>query len=160
MTIDIISYTPKQLSLLTPEKLMTVQEAQYKKDRLKRKLEENILKEKNKLIAKGIYNPSLLELIKGKLTEEYEAEVNLLRDGLSLYLMYTERSGVLDNPPPYEVDYSQNYQERMRVVKKYYEEAYSNPQERIRAFEQDEFVIKYLGEWYAPLYDYILGLTN
>ncbi len=155
MTIDIISYTSEQFAELSPEQLMEVKEAQVKKDRLKRKLDENVQKEKDKLVARGIFNSNLFELLKEKLTAEYDQEVLLIREGLLFYLLYTDR-GDVDGTPPYTVNYAHSYEKRFAVVKAYYEETYSNGTERFEAFAKDSFARGYLGELYAPLYDYFL----
>ena len=156
MTIDIINYSTEQLAAMSEAQLMEVKEAQARKDRLKRKLDAQIESEKGKLVEKGIFNSELFTLIKNKLTAEYEEEVNLLRDGLLFYLLYTVRSGDQDAKPPYPINYSLTYAERYRVVRDYYVATYEDAHERVIQFRADEFAVKYLGEMYATLYDYLL----
>ena len=157
MTIDIITYTAEQFANLTAEELMEIKEAQSKKDRLKRRLDEKIQKEKNKLVAKGIFNSELFSLLKESLTAEYEAEVLIIREGLIFYLLYSDhRNG--ESIPPYTVNYAHTYEERYMTVKAYYESAYTDGEERFIAFCGDKFAVRYLGELYATLYDYILEL--
>ena len=65
-----------------------------------------------------------------------------------------------DFEPPYEVDYALSYEERLSVVKSYYEETYTNAQERFDEFRKDTVAPQYLGELYMPLYDYFLSYSK
>jgi len=159
MSIDIISYEAEQFSLLSAEQIMEVKSAQAKKDRLEQKLEEDIQKEKDALVKKGIFNSNLFALTKAKLEEACEREITLIREGLLFYLLYTN-IGAGEPIPPYEVNYAHSYEERLEVVKTYYEETYQSDAERFDAFKRDTFAARYLGELYAPLYDYFMeGLS-
>ena len=51
-------------------------------------------------------------------------------------------------------------EERMLLVKTYYETTYSNPAERLVAFEEDEIAPEYLAELYAPLHDYFIAAAG
>lgn len=157
MTIDIISYTEEQYAELSAEQLLKVQEAQNRKERLEMRLEEDIQKAKEKLVKNGVFNSGIFNLLQAKLQEEYEREVDLIRDGLLFYLRYSMRpaeAGTED--APYTVNYALSDLERYTIVKEYYETTYTDGKERFEAFKADKVAPSYLGELYAPLYDYFL----
>lgn len=156
MTIDIISYTDAQFAALTEEQLLEVQSAQLKKNRLQAALEEDLQKQKYRLIDNGIFLSTIWRVIQWKLNRTYETEVENIRNGLLFYLRYSGKSPEEIGDAPYEVDYSLSDEERFAVVKTYYETAYANGEERFAAFKVDAVARRYLGELYAPLYDYFL----
>ena len=88
MTIDIIAYTDDQLAALSAEKLVEVREAQLKKNALEQTLQENLEKEKQKLIDKGAYPSDVWGKIEAKLKAECENEINILRDSLIFFLHF------------------------------------------------------------------------
>ena len=149
--IDIIDFTNIQYSLLTKGQLQTIRTAQQKKDRLYRNLQKALRKEKHRLVKNGVFRSKLYELLVERLTEEYEEEVDVVRQGLLFYLRYSMQP---DQNAPYGVDYSLSDEERVKRVKWYYEGAYSDPVDLFIAFEADEVAPKYLGRYYAGLYDY------
>jgi hypothetical protein len=63
MVIDIISYSDEQFAAMTDEQLLEVQSAQMKKNRLMAALEEDLRKEKYRLIDNGTYLYSMWPLI-------------------------------------------------------------------------------------------------
>ena len=155
MNIDIIMYTEAQFASLTEEQLLQVQAAQIKKNRLDRELEENLVKEKNRLIDNGTYLSSLWSLYAEKVRAEHDAEVENLRDGLLFYLQYSlkaseqEMEGVF-----YQPDYALDVDGRYELVKNAYIEEYSDPHERYMQFKKDKVALKYLGEAYYILHQY------
>lgn len=156
MTIDIINYSDEQLAALSAEKLLEIREAQMKKNKLAAKLQEDLKKEKQKLIDKGAYPSDLYEKIKTDMTSKYDSEVESLRDGLVFFLHYVADDAPMVYPDaPYLVDYSLSEEERMFIVKEYYETTYADSKyERYAAFKADTFAKAYLGELYIPLHDY------
>ena len=89
MVIDIISYSDEQFAAMTDEQLLEVQSAQMKKNRLMAALEEDLRKEKYRLIDNGTYLSSMWPLIQEKLQKAYEQEVDLIRDALLFYLRFS-----------------------------------------------------------------------
>ena len=157
MEIDIISYTDAQYAALSAEQLLEVQSAQLKKNRLDLKLEEEKRKEKHRLLSNGVFLSKVWELYCEKLQAEYDAEVENLRDSLLFYLRFSARpDGSDSDDAPYEVNYSYAMDERLAIVREYYDETYTNGAERFNAFKADTVAVQYLGELYAPLYDYYL----
>ena len=84
--------------------------------------------------------------------------MQILRDGLLFFLHYVAEDGkdkgTNGQDIPYLVDYSLSEEERMFIVKEYYETTYSDPVQRYTAFKADTFVKVYIGELYLPLHDY------
>ena len=158
MTIDIISYTREQFALLTDEQIMQIKEAQMKKNALDRKLEEDMLKEKYRLIERGIYLSGIWENYCEKLRAVHAQEVELLRDALLFYLQYSAKPEKEEmETSPYTVDYSLEMTDRYMIVRDYYLNTYTDAAARVEAFKKDEVARQYLGELYATLYDYLLA---
>ena len=158
MTIDIISYTREQFALLTDEQIMQIKEAQMKKNALDRKLEEDMLKEKYRLIECGIYLSGIWENYCEKLRAVHAQEVELLRDALLFYLQYSAKPEKEEmETSPYTVDYSLEMTDRYMIVRDYYLNTYTDAAARVEAFKKDEVARQYLGELYATLYDYLLA---
>ena len=159
MVIDIISYTEEQLAVLSAEKVLEIRETQLKKNKLYEELQEALRKGKQELIDKGVYPSNVWTRIEAKLTAEYERQVEILRDALMFYLHYVADNAPIVTPDvPYKVDYSLSEDERMQIVKEYYETTYQDDFERYRAFKDDDFVKVYIGELYAPLHDYFYAV--
>lgn len=157
MTIDIISYTDAQFAALTEEQLLEVQSAQLKKERLDRQLEEDILKEKHRLLRGGIFRSEIFALCKEKLQKEHDLEVENVRDSLLFYLRFSAQAD--PSGSPYTVDYSLAEMDRFSIVRDYYMGAYEDGNARFEAFKKDDVAVKYLGETYASLYGYLKTYT-
>ena len=158
MTIDIINYTQEQFAALSTEKIEEIRSAQLKKNKLTEKLEASLKEEKQKLIDKGAYPSDVWGKLEAKLRAAYTSDVQILRDGLLFFLHYVAEDGkdkdTNGQDIPYLVDYSLSEEERMFIVKEYYETTYSDPVQRYTAFKADTFVKVYIGELYLPLHDY------
>lgn len=152
MTIDIISYTDEQFAALSEEQILEVESVQLKKNRLAKKLEEEKRAEKFRLLKAGIFRSPVWEKICASLEESYEQEVESLRDGLLFYLRFASKPDE-GAEAPYTVDYSLTYEQRVSVVRGYYDEAYTDKQLKFEAFRADRVAVNYLGEMYAPLYE-------
>lgn len=163
MTIDIITFTDAQFAMLTAEQLLEVKEAQLRKNELTAECEARLQKEKHRLVKNGIFHSERYTLLETKINAEYQAKMDLLREGLLFYLRYSMRPDASVTPDvdaPYTVDYSLSDEERLSVVKGYYESAYTDAKERFDVFKADTVAPQYLGELYKPLYDYFLSLTK
>ena len=157
MKIDIVSYTDEQYAAMTHTQIDEVRQAQKNKDKLTLKLRENLHKEKYALVKRGIYNSSLYDLIKNQLQEDYDAQVEFIRDGLLFFLKYSMDPDGSGLDAPYEVNYAQSFETRMNVVKHYYEVTYLDAHQRFEAFKVDRFALNYLGEYYRMLFAYFEG---
>lgn len=158
MEIDIISYTDDQFAALSEEQILQVREAQLKKNELERALEEDLQKEKDRLVENGMISSGIWPLLEAKLREECEEEVEWIRDSLLFYLRFTPSTEV--ESVPYLVDYSLSYEEREAIVRSYYMNEITDPAERFELYKADEFARTYIGEYYKPLYDYILEFVE
>ena len=156
MTIDIISYTDAQFAALSAEQILEVKSAQLKKNRLDLKLEEEMKKERHRLLENGTFLSSIWDLYCAKLQAEHDAEVETIRDSLLFYLRFTAKPEEPANNAPYPLDYSLTNAERYAVVRDYYEAMYTDPNELFRVFKNDKVALSYLGELYKTLYDYFL----
>lgn len=152
MLIDIISYTDEQFAELNEEQLLEIQSAQLKKNALDRKLAENKLKEKHRLLDNGTFLSGIYEAYCLKLEEEHAQQVEQIRESLLFYLQFAVRADGAGMP--YVVDYALSMEERVEVVRTYYLSAYTNADERFEAFKNDKIVRQYVGEYYASMYDY------
>jgi hypothetical protein len=124
MKIDIISYTDEQFAQLTEEQLLEVRSAQLKKNRLDRKLENDKLKEKYRLVDRGIFISTLWEQYCDRLQVEHDEEVAMIRDALLFFLRFSNKPPAEDTEEsPYVVDYSLPEDERAIIVRDYYESA-------------------------------------
>lgn len=155
MTIDIISYTEEQYAGLAATQMQKIREAQLKKDRLQIRLDEELRKEKERLVANGTFHSGIFDRIAEKLQAEYDEEVEVIREGLNVYLETSMRpEGTEDQEAPYVVNYALSEYERYTIVKEYYETTYTNGTELFEVFKTDTVAPEYLGDLYAPLYDY------
>ena len=157
MQIDIISYSDKQLALLTDDQIQQVQSAQVKKNRLVRELADKLKQEKRRLINNGLFLSYTWEWTKAYWQELYEEEINWVREGLLFYLQYAQ--GFIESAP-YELDFSLAPTDRFAIVKNYYLEIYPDRQALYNAFEADNVAPRYLGELYKALYDYFAELAG
>ena len=154
MTIDIINYTQEQYSQLNNEQIVEIKKAQGTKDRLLRRLQEKMTSEKYRMVKAGIFRSCIWEKLCEALQAEYDAEIELLRDGLLFYLQYSGRLN--DSGVGYTVDYSLPIVDRVTLVKEYYLKTYEDPNERFEAFKNDSVAPSYLCEAYASLYQWFL----
>lgn len=161
MKIDIISYTDEQYAALASEQILEVQSAQLKKNKLDAAFADALEKEKNRLSARGLLQSSYWELFVERLSKSHEQEVENLRAALLFYLRFTTRPDEnVAGDAPYTVNYAMTIAERLAVVRTYYDTKYADGAERFAAFKADKIAPNYLGEEYAPLYDYYLSLAN
>ena len=153
MTIDVINYTEEQFAKLNSEQLLEVRKVQTAKNRLLRRLEEEKLKEKYRLVKAGIFRSQIWNQLCARLQDAYDAEVEMLREGLLFYLQY---SGQHQSGVGYTVDYSLSVVDRTVLVKEYYIRTYDDPNERFEAFKKDPIAPSYLCEAYSSLYQWFL----
>ncbi len=159
MTIDIIPFTDEQFSALTEEQILEIKSAQLEKNRLQRALSEAKLKEKHRLIDRGVFLSGTWTAYCEKLQKEYEQKIEALRDSLLFYLRFSTKQDAVENGG-YTVNYELTVEERMAIVKQYYELNYDDAKERFEAFKADKIAVVYLEELYAPLYDYFLAKSK
>ena len=88
MTIDIIAYTQEQYAALPESHILEIKNAQLKKDRLMRKLEEDKQAAKERLIENGTFLSGLWAQLCERLEAVYAQEVEAIREGLLFFLHY------------------------------------------------------------------------
>ncbi len=158
MEIDIITYSDTQYASLREEQIQEVKSAQVKKNRLTKQMEEELRREKAKMVNNGTYLSPMCDLLLQSIREKYAAEIEWLRDGLLFYLRFSSKvTEAEESSNPYPLDYSLSDEDRLKVVKDYYMNTYTDGGARFTAFKKDEVAQQYLGELYLPLYDYFLS---
>ena len=155
MKIDIISFTDTQYAALTEEQIQEIKAAQLEKNRLERALTEAKLKEKHRLIERGIFLSGIWNNYQEKLQIEYDQKIESLRDSLLFYLRFSTKPD--DYGTGYTVDYDLPVEERLAIVRLYYESTYQDASERFQVFKEDKIAVVYLEDLYAPLYDRFLS---
>lgn len=170
MEIDIIDLTDPEYSDLSPEGLELVHKAQRKKNEILKKVDEDIEEMFESLIDRHFERTTEFRQYKLFLNKKAEEEIEILKEDLVFDLAYkvkpsdsgSEEGGggsegggesgdtyrYPDNP-----DYSLGYSDRYQVVRKYYMNATSDPNVRLRAYSNDTLAKEYLGEFYQTLYD-------
>ena len=160
-SIDIIAFTDKQFSLLTKGQLQTIKTAQQRKNRLYKDLQDTLRKEKHRLVKNGVFRSEIYNLLAERLTEEYEQEIELMQKCVLFYLQYSMKPNESETGTvAYEVDYSYTMEERLRIVKAYYENTYQDADQLYATFLLDVVAPQYLGAYYAPLADYFYMLAK
>ena len=157
MEIDIIDYTSEQYVLLSTEQILEVRAAQEKKNKLEKQFALSLQEAEKRYIENGTYHSTAYTSAVANLQTEYEQEVEKVREALLFFLQYTSRSTANGS---YPLDYSLTYLEREAVVREFYLIAYPDAAERFETFKADKVALQYLGERYAPLYDYFSALKN
>ena len=155
MKIDIISYSATQYAALTEEQIQEIKAAQLEKNRLERALTEAKLKEKHRLIERGIFLSGIWNAYQEKLQTEYDQKIESLRDSLLFYLRFSTKPDAYGTG--YTVNYDLSVEERLAIVRQYYESTYPDASERFEAFKEDKVAVVYLEDLYAPLYDRFLS---
>ena len=92
MTIDVISLTGGQFSLLTSEQIDKVRSAQQKKDELEAKEAEEKRKLKYAAVRAGNYRSAAYEKAVEEIGAKYEEKIGVVREGLLFYLQYSARA--------------------------------------------------------------------
>ena len=156
MKIDIISYSDAQYATFSEEQIQEIKSAQLKKNRLLSALAEAKLKEKHRLISRGVFLSGIWEAYQAKLQAECDQEIENLRDTLLFYLRFSTKNEQ-NEQTGYTVDYDLPVEERMAIVKLYYQSNYTDAAARFEAFKADKIATVYLEDLYAPLYDYFLS---
>ncbi len=153
MVIDIISYTEEQLACLSAEQIMEVKSAQIKKNALLKQKEQVLEAERFRLQKNGVFRSGLYSKFRDAVDEEYDGKVTEVREALLFYLQYTSRpADGAEQDAPYIVNYALSLDQRLDIVRNYYNTTYTDPKAKFEAFQADTVAKVYLGEFYAPLY--------
>ncbi len=165
MEFDILDLSEEELDAFSTIQVKLLRTAQQKKNALYHQLQEDLTTYKYITFANGTENSSLYEAKKASLTEEYEYQVEILREQLVYNMSLGEPTNDgetgdsgSDNTG-YIVDYELSYLERYIAVRDYYM-TIEDPNERLALYAADTVAINYLGTYYNTLYDYLSTFTH
>lgn len=164
MTFDIIDISEAEAEALETVQLKLLRTAQQKKNDLEHKLRAELAEFRRLTYSNGMENSSLYAEMEKSLKEEYDYQVEILREQLIFNMSLKEPTNDgetgdsgMDNSA-YLVDYELSYIERYVAVRDYYM-TIEDPDERLALFAADEVAIKYLGSYYNTLFNYLYSYT-
>lgn len=167
MTFDILDISSEEVNALTVIQLKLLRTAQQKKDALYHTLENDLLTYKLLTLTNGAQNSSLYEDKKKELCDEYDYQVEILREQLVFNMSLQEPTNdgeTGDNgndneeTSGYVVDYELSYLERYIAVRDYYM-TIEDPNERLALYASDTVAVNYLSSYYNTLYNYLASFT-
>ncbi len=164
MTFDIISLSQEEVAALETVQLKLLRTAQQKKNELEHKLKAELGEYRRLCYTNGVQNSSLYEEMEKSLNEEYEYQVEILREQLVFNMSLKEPTndgetgGSGSDNTGYLVDYELSYLERYVQVRDYYL-TIEDPDERLALFTADEVALRYLDSYYTTLYNYLKSFT-
>jgi hypothetical protein len=106
-------------------------------------------------LKNGIFRSEIYAKLCAEWDEEYQTELERIKEQLLFYLRFSTKVDV-PTDCPYTVDYALSYEDRYLIVRDYYLTNYSEATERWTEFKKDTIAPNYLGEYYATLHDYLL----
>ena len=164
MEFDIIDITEEEVKGLAVVQQKLLRTAQQKKNELQHKLDQQIEEYRWLLYINGTHKSSLLNSVEDELLEEFEYQVEILREQLLFNMNLKEPThegetgGSGSDTSGYVVDYELSYLERYIEVRDYYL-AIPDPDERIALLAADEVAQDYLGTFYNTLFNYLVSFT-
>lgn len=164
MTIDIIDVTDEELKNFTVVQMQLLRTAQKNKNELLYNLEKDIKLFEKLVLTNDMKESTLAEHKRAELESEYQRKLNIIIEqlnyNLSLSEPYPEGGGsVSEDEAPYIVDYTLSYSERYTIVRNYYLSV-EDPSERMALYTADETARKYLGSYYASLYNVLYSYSK
>lgn len=164
MTFDIIELSQEEADALKTVQLKLLRTAQQKKNELTVKLQRQLAEYKLLTYSSGVYDSSLYAATEKELTDEYNRQVEVLREQLIFNMSLKEPTtgdetgGTGSDNTGYLVDYELSYLERYIEVRDYYM-TIADPDERLALYAADEVAVQYLGSYYNSLYNYLKSFT-
>lgn len=165
MTFDIIDITEEEAEQLKTVQLKLLRTAQQNKNALYHKLQQQLDEYRRIVYSNHLPNSSLYAATELELTEEYNYQVEILREQLIFNMSLGEPTtggetgGSGSDDSGYLVDYELSYLERYIQVRDFYL-AIEDPNERLALLAADEVAIDYLGSYYNTLFNYLSALAN
>ncbi|MDE7380050.1 MAG: hypothetical protein K2N14_03255 [Clostridia bacterium] len=165
MTFDILDFSDEEIAVLETVQLKLLRTAQQKKDELQHKLEIQLAEYKNMVKANGMDSSSLYDSYETNLWEEFDYQVEILREQLEFNLALREPTngdetgGTGSDNSAYVVDYELSYMERYIEVRDYYF-TIEDPNERVALLAADTVAQVYLGSYYNTLFNYLVTFTK
>lgn len=161
MEFDIIELTPEELSNFTSVQMQLLRSAQKNKNTLRENMDRDLRLFKSLLLTDDVFNSSLYAQKRAELEREFdfktESIAEQLRYNLSLSEPYDPDGP--DDEAGYIVDYTLSYNERYRIVRDYYL-SITDPAERMALYSADDTARKYLGSYYASLYNVLYSYSK
>lgn len=154
MEFDVIDISEEELKDFTVVQMQLLRTAQKNKNTLTYNLGKDLEIFKRLLLTGDVGNSSLFEQKSAELKAEYDRRVAEIAEQLNYSLKLNEPypdDEELENAG-YIVDFSLSYTERYIIVRDYYL-SISDPAERMALYTADEVAKKYLGSYYATLFD-------
>jgi hypothetical protein len=167
MKFDVIDLSQEEVEALTTIQLKLLRTTQQKKDALLHTLEQDLREYKMLTMTDGVSYSSLYEDKELALREEYEYQVEILREQLIFNMSLNEPTtddetgdSTTGNTSTtgYLVDYELSYLERYLQVRDYYM-TIEDPDERLALYIADEVALQYLSSYYSTLYNYLKSFT-
>ena len=162
MLFDIIDIPEEELNGLSVAQMKLLRKAQQSKDALIHSSAKELEEFRLKLLGAGMKNSTLYEDKKAEMDAEVNYKCAIIADNLiyDMSVCKTDESdggnggtgGGSSGETGYLVDYSLSYNERYVIVRNYYL-AIDDKDVRMKKYAADEVAKKYLGSYYATLYN-------
>ncbi|MCI8476706.1 MAG: hypothetical protein HFE42_06675 [Clostridia bacterium] len=161
MEFDIIELTPEELSNFTSVQMQLLRSAQKNKNTLRENMDRDLRLFKSLLLTDDVFNSSLYAQKRAELEREFDFKTESIAEQLRYNLSLSEPYDPDDNDDEagYIVDYTLSYNERYRIVRDYYL-SITDPAERMALYSADDTARKYLGSYYASLYNVLYSYSK
>ena len=161
MEFDIIELTPEELSNFTSVQMQLLRSAQKNKNTLRENMDRDLRLFKSLLLTDDVFNSSLYAQKRAELEREFDFKTESIAEQLRYNLSLSEPYDPDDNDDEagYIVDYTLSYNERYRIVRDYYL-SITDPAERMALYSADDTARKYLGSYYASLYNVLYSYRD
>ena len=161
MEFDIIELTPEELSNFTSVQMQLLRSAQKNKNTLRENMDRDLRLFKSLLLTDDVFNSSLYAQKRAELEREFDFKTESIAEQLRYNLSLSEPYDPDDNDDEagYIVDYTLSYNERYRIVRDYYL-SITAPAERMALYSADDTARKYLGSYYASLYNVLYSYSK
>ena len=170
MKFDIIDISDEELEKLTVVQMKMLRTAQQKKDELLYNAEKDLEMFGRIVLTAGMKSSTLMNDKRVEIYGEVDYKCAILADNLIYNMSLNEPTngddiggdvgGIGgDEGSGYIVDYSLSYNERYIIVRDYYL-AIKDPNERMALYAADEVAKKYLGTYYATLYNVLYSYSK
>ena len=163
MTFDIVTYTEEELEHFSAVQMQILRTAQKKKDELQHKMEQELEMFKKMIMGNGMTSSTLYKTKKFKLRQEFNYQVEILREQLLYSIKMNEPLPTDEEKDQalvgYLVDYSLMYADRYAIVREYYM-GIADPELRMKKYSEDQVAERYLGGYYSVLYNVLYSYSR